>query len=105
MPCHAAYLCLSIPPISYSAAHVLESWLDSLGRQFSCLKRALTTKPGQEHVLRAVTNCTCVLASLLVALAMRGSSAALVTLTGATGVFMVSYFIPIVNHFVLLTRR
>lgn len=34
-----------------------------------------------------------------------GKSAMVLTITGATGVLAVSYLIPIVNHFVLISGR
>lgn len=206
VPCSvpAGYLCISIPSLSYSCAHVMESWLAALTKRITSLSKPQQPLPPQhqhlgqppltdhamatssssmhgtsttrvlvssaftpsaegihasvdnfggdsfgtsvsaahaapsraisgyeeapppaghqqasqqqpvsaaassaEYAKSAAVHCTCLLLALASAVMLQqlGNSASLITITGATGVLLVSYLIPVANHFALLLDR
>jgi uncharacterized membrane protein HdeD (DUF308 family) len=64
------------------------------------------TAQGKRGWLRnVVVSAIDLVAATLLAMFYPGNSASLISIAGATGVLMVAYVIPIVNHFVLLANK
>ncbi|KAL0039724.1 hypothetical protein WJX77_006100 [Trebouxia sp. C0004] len=82
------YLALSLPPVEFPTRKTLDYWLPV----------ALLRWPWLRHVMETGT-MLCI--SLLLALLFRSSSAKVLLVTGATGVMMASYGVPVVNHLLL----
>lgn len=88
------YLAISIPPIFHATNHTVESWLLRVfPRGFGGLSRP--------WVQRFIVNCCTILPCLGVALGVPGESGTVLSFTGATGVAMCSYILPVIFHFVL----
>lgn len=88
------YLAISIPPIFHATNHTVESWLRMLfPRGFGGLSRP--------WMQRFITNCCTILPCLAVALGVPGESGTVLSVTGATGVAMCSYILPVIFHFML----
>ncbi|KDD76732.1 hypothetical protein H632_c124p0 [Helicosporidium sp. ATCC 50920] len=88
------YLAVSLPPIVYTCCLPVNNWMVALTRgKFEELN----------FFKRRAINVTLVLGiCLAVALASPDQSGPVLTVTGATGVCLVSYVIPIVSHFLML---
>ncbi|PSC70040.1 Amino acid transporter isoform A [Micractinium conductrix] len=88
------YLSISIPPIFQATNHTVDSWLRGLfPRNYGGLTRPWV----QRFIVNLITILTC----LGVALGVPGESATVLSVTGATGVAMCSYVLPVVFHFCL----
>ncbi|CAM6106707.1 unnamed protein product [Calypogeia fissa] len=88
----AVYLSLSSPVLEFPTRHTVNGWIPE----------GFLKGKKSRHVL--VT--TLILGvSLALALAFPSSSGEILTATGATGVCMVSYLIPVVNHLLLHYNR
>lgn len=82
----------------------MESWLDSVARRFSRLSWLAPSGAigAARDAKGAAVHCCCLLSALVAAMLMAGgNSSALIALTGASGVLLVSYILPVVNHFAL----
>eukprot|EP00271_Cylindrocystis_brebissonii_P018776 TRINITY_DN545_c0_g1_i1.p1 TRINITY_DN545_c0_g1~~TRINITY_DN545_c0_g1_i1.p1 ORF type:complete len:559 (+),score=84.05 TRINITY_DN545_c0_g1_i1:373-2049(+) len=84
----ALYITFVVPPMEIPAKNIVDSWL-----------------PGdKDHLpyLRHFLSTTIVIVGCLgVAIFFTSGSNYLLVVTGATGVFMVAYLVPILNHFLL----
>ncbi|KAG6555451.1 hypothetical protein Mapa_002681 [Marchantia paleacea] len=85
----AVYLCMSSPTVEFPTRHTINGWLPE-----SFMK-------DRAYVRQLIITGTILIFALGMALAFPGSSGSVLVVTGATGVCMVSYLIPIVNHFLL----
>ncbi|KAL3689246.1 hypothetical protein R1sor_015555 [Riccia sorocarpa] len=85
----AVYLCLAVPAMEFPTRHTINGWLPE-----GFLKH-------HPYVRQLLITAAILTFSLGVALLFPSSSANVLVVTGATGVCMASYLIPIVNHFLL----
>lgn len=92
------YLSISIPPIFHACNHTVDNWL----RQLFPRDYAGLTRP---WVQRFVCNLCTILPCLGVALGVPGESGTVLSVTGATGVAMCSYVLPVLFHFALYFRK
>lgn len=86
----ALYLALSVPMIEFPIRHTVSCW-------FPETKKSL--------LRRLSTSAVIMLLSLLIALIFPNNSGNVLVVTGAVGVCIVSYLVPITNHFCLLLKR
>ncbi|BFI36799.1 hypothetical protein MARPO_0194s0003 [Marchantia polymorpha] len=85
----AVYLCLSVPVVEFPTRHTINGWLPE------------TFMKDRAYARQLIITATILIFSLGMALAFPSSSGSVLVVTGATGVCMVSYLIPVVNHFLL----
>ncbi|XP_024515096.1 sodium-coupled neutral amino acid transporter 1 isoform X2 [Selaginella moellendorffii] len=86
------YLAFAIPTVEFPTRYTINRWI-----------------PGDKKQNRFLRHL-CISAGILVfctgiSLISPNNSGAIITITGATGVSMVSYTIPVVNHFLLFFQR
>ncbi|CAL8465153.1 g4688 [Coccomyxa elongata] len=86
------YLALTNPPLVYPVAHVFRGWFP--GKQW-----------GYGPVRRFIIIFTILAICLGISLAAPGQSSQIVVITGASGVFLSCYLIPIINHLMLYFGR
>jgi uncharacterized ion transporter superfamily protein YfcC len=93
----AVYLAVSLPPIEFPTRHTIDIWLVKL-----------LTKMGVENAAhrfkwaRHLSETALILGIALgISLAIPDDSARVLLVTGATGVCMVSYVIPVGNHLMM----
>lgn len=84
------YLALSVPMIEFPIRHTVSCW-------FPETKKSLLRRLSVSAVI--------MLLSLLLALIFPNNSGNVLVVTGAVGVCIVSYLVPITNHFCLLFKR
>eukprot|EP00898_Chlorokybus_atmophyticus_P002369 jgi/Chlat1/3132/Chrsp21S03361 len=87
----ALYLALSLPPIEFPTRHTIDRWLPDSWiskKRFPMLRHIIET---------ALILSVC----LLIAELFPNNSGNVLVVTGATGVAMVSYVIPVVNHLLM----
>ncbi|OAE35796.1 hypothetical protein AXG93_2138s1030 [Marchantia polymorpha subsp. ruderalis] len=89
----AVYLCLSVPVVEFPTRHTINGWLPE------------TFMKDRAYARQLIITATILIFSLGMALAFPSSSGSVLVVTGATGVCMVSYLIPVVNHFLLYYNR
>ncbi|KAL4457628.1 hypothetical protein ABPG75_012493 [Micractinium tetrahymenae] len=88
------YLAISIPPICHATNHSVDGWLRRLfPRAYAGLRR--------DWQRRFIVNCCTILPCLGVACGVPGESGTVLSVTGATGVAMCSYLMPVAIHFML----
>ncbi|KAL2644991.1 hypothetical protein R1flu_012578 [Riccia fluitans] len=88
----AVYLCLATPAMEFPTRHTINGWLPD---------KFMKNYPYGRHLIITTSILTF---GLGVALIFPSNSGNVLVVTGATGVCMVSYLIPIVNHFALYTN-
>lgn len=88
----AVYLALSIPPILYPCAHILQDWIPTSLLPVGVFRRFVIVS-----IIMGV--------SLAISLAFPGESAIITVVTGCTGVLLTCYLVPIANHLLLYTNR
>ena len=86
------YLCLSLPPVAMPIRYALHHGLAL------ALPESVVNTHDHERALLVILTAAILLSALTVAIIMEGGSGQVITITGATGVCMVSYVIPVVNH-------
>jgi hypothetical protein len=88
----AVYLAIANPTIEFPTRHTIDGWIST-----SLIKNRLVRHLGETGTILGF--------SLIVALIWPGSSGNVLVVTGATGVCMVSYIIPVVNHLLLFFSK
>lgn len=87
------YLAFAIPPFEYATRHTIDNWIPG-------------PRHGAKKFFRHLALSALIYGSALgIGLAIPNDSGKVITLTGATGVMLVSYLIPVVNHFILFFNR
>jgi hypothetical protein len=86
------YLAISNPVLEYPTRHTINGWIP---------ERLLKGKWARHLTITSLILGV----SMAIALAVPSDSGQILTATGATGVCMVSYFIPVVNHLLLHFNR
>ncbi|CAK9219067.1 unnamed protein product [Sphagnum troendelagicum] len=88
----AVYLAIANPTIEFPTRHTIDGWIST-----SLIKNRLVRHLGETGTILGF--------SLMVALIWPSSSGNVLVVTGATGVCMVSYVIPVMNHFLLFFSK
>lgn len=95
------YLAFAIPPVEYTSRYTMDGWLEEL-RVHTPLRAIIppwgTTGGYWRGRVVALLNLG---SATGLAFVMKGNSAMVLEVIGATGVLLVSYVIPIVNHFIM----
>ena len=91
------YLAISLPPIVFACCMPVNNWLIMFSRG-----RYETLRP---FVRQVINTCVIIAICLAVALAAPAQSGNVLTVTGATGVCLVSYLIPVLSHLLLAFNR
>ncbi|KAG0591516.1 hypothetical protein KC19_1G180400 [Ceratodon purpureus] len=86
------YLAMALPMLEFPTRHTIDGWIP---------ERWATNK----RLRHLVVMTTIVVFCLVIAVAWPASSGYILVVTGATGVCMVSYIIPVVNHLLLYYSR
>ncbi len=88
----AVYLSIANPTIEFPTRHTIDGWIST-----SLIKNRLVRHLGETGTILGF--------SLMVSLIWPSSSGNVLVVTGATGVCMVSYIIPVMNHFLLFFSK
>lgn len=91
------YIATSVPPTEFPVRHTLDLWLVRLLTKLGVEDAKYRFKWGRHLAETALVMG----AALGVSLAIPDSSAQVLVVTGATGVCMVSYVIPVGNHLMM----
>ncbi|KAG0630426.1 hypothetical protein M758_1G177400 [Ceratodon purpureus] len=86
------YLAMALPMLEFPTRHTIDGWIP---------ERWATNKRLRHLVVMTAIVVFC----LVIAVAWPASSGYILVVTGATGVCMVSYIIPVVNHLLLYYSR
>jgi hypothetical protein len=88
----AVYLAFSLPMLEFPTRHTIDGWIPD---------RWVTNKRLRHVVVMTAIVVFC----LALAVLWPASSGSMLVVTGATGVCMVSYTIPVINHLLLYYSR